>query len=395
MGLLRSVTGMVHLEITGSDLPKTLQKLSNAGICVYDAQETAKFTLCVTLEKKDLTKAMTIFRTQGDRTEPIGKLGVYWSFQKLLHRPVLVIGIALLMILTVYLPTRILFVTVEGNDSIPARQILEAASHSGIYLGASRVEVRSEKVKNRLLEAMPQLQWAGVNTRGCVAVITVRERAASAAQEEAPGVGHIVAAKDGVILSCTATAGNLLCKPGDAVRKGQILISGYTDCGLVIRAEAAQGRVEAQTIYQILAATPAEYGLISEETVMSRNFTLLLGKKRINLWKGSGNTQVTCGRMYEEYYVTLPGGYQLPLGIGVQTDWQRTIDPYRYDLADLEAFLFTSTLDYLLDHMVDGAIVSEDLECSEEEGLSYLEGSYVCTEMIGRVQAEQIGEGNE
>ena len=38
--------------------------------------------------------------------------------------------------------------------------------------------IRSEKVKNSLLQRIPQLQWAGINTDGCVAVISVREKTA-------------------------------------------------------------------------------------------------------------------------------------------------------------------------------------------------------------------------
>ena len=389
------MAGMVRLHITGSDLPKTMQKLANSGITIYNAQETAAYTVCITLERRDFSKAIRILEAQGDAVERIGNIGIYWPFRKLFFRPVLMFGVFALILLTLYLPTRVLFVTVEGNHHVPSKQILEAAGQSGIYFGASRVEVRSEKVKNRLLHALPQLQWAGVNTRGCTAVITVRERTASTTEEKQTAVSHVVASKDGVILSCTATAGNLVCQPGEAVKKGQILISGYTDCGLLIRIEAAKGHVYAHTRYKLLAVTPAEYVGVVEEDVMSRKFTLLLGKKRINLWKGSGNTPVTCGRMYEEYYITLPGGYQLPFGIAVQTDWQRTLQPNICTPGSYEKLLEDSTREYLLDHMVDGTVLTATTEHSEATGLHCLTGSYICTEMIGRTQAEQIGENNE
>ena len=92
----------------------------------------------------------------------------------MLFRPVLLAGLGILFLLAMYLPSRVLFIRVEGNMQIPDRQILAAAEECGIRFGASRREVRSEKVKNALLSSVPQLQWAGVNTAGCVATISVR-----------------------------------------------------------------------------------------------------------------------------------------------------------------------------------------------------------------------------
>lgn len=395
MGMIRSMEGIVRLKITGSDLPKSLQKLAGVGIPIYEVTQTEMFTLNVTLERRHYTKANKVLSAQGDSVEILGNKGFYWTFHNLMHRPILLAGVILLTFLTLFLPTRVLFVQVEGNQLVPSNLILEAASQSGIYVGASRVEVRSEKVKNRLLQTVPQLQWAGVNTRGCVAIISVRERMQTSQTESPPMVQHIVAARDGIILSCTATAGNLICRPGEAAKKGQILISGYTDCGLVIRAEAACGRIYAQTIYDITAITPSEYAWIQEEEVESQNFTLLLGKKRINLWKDSGNEEGSCGRMYKEYYISLPGGYQLPIGIAVQTNFQQSVQTGPIPQSYGENLLTQSTGNYLLDHMIDGALISASIQCGLSDSLYCLQGRYICTEMIGKEQVEQIGEWNE
>ena len=89
---------------------------------------------------------------------------------------VLIIGLMLLLFFSVWLPSRVLFIEIQGNDTLSAQSILEEAKDCGIIMGASRRFVRSQQVKNTLLDKLPQLQWAGVETIGCVAVITVRER---------------------------------------------------------------------------------------------------------------------------------------------------------------------------------------------------------------------------
>lgn len=60
--------------------------------------------------------------------------------------------VVLLGALTVFLPGRILFLQVEGNGAVPGKLILEHAAECGVHFGASTRKLRSEQVKNHLLD---------------------------------------------------------------------------------------------------------------------------------------------------------------------------------------------------------------------------------------------------
>jgi len=295
-----------------------------------------------------------------------------------------------LLLLVFCLPTRVLFIQVEGNSSITSGRILEAAQSSGIKFGASRKNVRSEKVKNALLEAVPQLQWAGVNTAGCVATISVRERQVSSSDGLDSGVSSIVATRDGVIQELTVTGGNPMCKVGQAVKKGQILVSGYTDCGISIRAERAKGEVYAVTERKMTAYLPTDWTYRGEKQSVTKKYGLIIGKKRINFYKGSGILDTGCVKMYEENFLTLPGGLQLPLAIVTEV-WVSfppvsvsvSVDGSSSALTDL-------TREHLLKSMIAGRILSQNETVSQEDGVLKLEGVYGCLEMIGKEQSEEI-----
>ena len=62
--------------------------------------------------------------------------------------------------------------------------------------------------------------------------------------------------RDGFIVSATVTRGNFLCRVGQSVKAGQVLISGYTDCGICIQATRAEGEIYAQTSRDFAAVTP-------------------------------------------------------------------------------------------------------------------------------------------
>ena len=344
------------------------------------------------IRRRDFRKLAALAEKRGESVRILRRPGLYWVFKRLALRPVLATGLTVPILLSLLLPTRVLFVRVEGNEAVHSRRILAAAEDCGIRFWASRRQVRSEQVKNALLEAVPELQWAGVNTAGCTAVISVRERTKEEEAEAGNGVSHVEAIRDGVVLSVTATAGTPLCQIGQAVRAGEVLISGYTDCGICIRAGQAEGEVFARTKREISAARPASFGIIGEKRPAGRKISLRIGKKRINLWKDSGISEVSCGRMYEEYYITLPGGFKLPLAVCVDTYHIYDMIPGVYGPEESREALAQFARRYLLRQMVAGQILLTDLRFTEDSGLFRLEGNCLCAEMIGRRKQEQIGE---
>ena len=395
MGLWQSLGGMVEAELTSADLEAALGAVSGKNIPLHRIRKISDLSAEFFLSRKDYPTLCALAAGRGDSLKLVSRLGVYWKMQALLRRPVLLFGMAFLLILVLFLPTRVLFIRVEGNETVPANRILEVAERSGICFGASRRDVRSEKMKNAMLGAVPELQWAGVNTAGCVATISVRERTAVENRQEPAGITNIAAIRDGVVTSCTVTGGTALCTVGQAVRRGQILVSGYTDCGICIRAEQSQGEIFAQTNREITAVTPANCLAVTENVAVMRKYSLIFRKKRINLWKDSGISDAGCGRIDREYYLTLPGGFSLPLGLATETYTLRETAEREIPIADAEAELAAFGETYLTGQMVAGQILRKQENVTAQSGLYLFSGEYDCTEMIGRVQREQIGEYHE
>lgn len=392
MTFWNSVAGMLEGELTGAEPGKSLQMITDRGIRLYDIRWEGELSVRFCFFRRDRAVIAALCERRGDRFRLNRRRGLYWTGFGLLRRPVLLTGMLLGFFLTLWLPTRVLFLSVEGNQAIPARQILEAAAECGIRFGASRRTVRSERMKNALLGALPELQWAGVNTAGCTAVISVREREPEPQTPQSLSFSHVVALRDGYITSCTATRGNLLCAPGQVVQEGQLLISGFTDCGICIRAEAAEGEIFAQTRREIRAVTPTKAVLRQTEGETKRLYSLILGKKRINLWKDSGIWDATCGRMYEEYYITLPGGFRLPITLAVETitGWETA----RGDALPGERELLDFARSLVSGQMTAGQILWQDAAFASAKGLLTLDARFLCEEMIGRVITEEIGDTN-
>lgn len=390
MDLWHSLNGMVTIQITSADPAGVLSALYGRGIPMEDVRFVDELTLHFQVERQHRKAVIAFVEKRGDQWKILSHKGLFWQFHSLIKRPVLVSGLLVFLLLTVFLPTRIYFFRVEGNSAVPEKYILELASQCGIHFGAERREVRSEKVKNALLSAIPELEWVGINTAGCVVTISVRERQNGEDVQTPQGVSSIVAIRDGVVQELTVTGGSAACKPGQAVRAGQVLISGYTDCGLSIRAERAKGEIYATTsrrLALLMLETDSQRGQsISKE----QKYALIIGKKRINFYQDSGNLDASCVKMYEENYVTLPGGFQLPIAIVTETwiEYESTAPTATIEEGSLT--LSKLAQDYLCGQMVAGTISSRDESFSQQDGVLLLDGEYGCLEMIGRERNEEI-----
>ncbi len=388
------MAGMVTVTLTAAEPEKTLHCLNEAGVVLHQIRWLQPLTVQFQCGQYDRKKIKRICEKRGDQVEFSQTTGLRQLAGKLLRRPVLATGGLVFLFLTVFLPTRVLFIQVEGNERLPSRQILEAAADCGIRFGVSRRQVRSEKMKNTLLSTMPELKWAGINTAGCRAIISVRERDIPEEVPVSHGTANLVSVRDAYVTDLTVTRGSALCVPGQVVREGQVLISGYTDLGILLQVTQAQGEVWGETIRQIRTITPAQQVLRQEEMEDEMRLSLILGKKRINFGKGSGIYPATCGRMYQEYTIILPGGFRLPVSLAVErtTSWKTDLLPVSRQMVESQMQVFSRQ--QILAQTVAGRILKEDQTLLEQQNCHCLESRFLCLEMIGRISKEEIGEAN-
>ena len=396
MNFWRSLDGEIQVELVTADPAGALAAIAKAGIPIRQVLPQEELTLSFRVRRRDLKRLNRLAAKRGEKLTALKKLGLYYVIRGLLHRKLLLAGVSLLLLLAFLIPTRVLFFRVTGNSRIPAREILAAAENCGLRFGVSRRGVRSEKIKNSLLSTIPELKWVGVNTYGCVAEIRVAEKSVTVPMEpDGKGLCHLVAARDGVVTDVTVTRGTALCVSGQSVTEGETLISGLMDCGITQKATTAQGEVTALTNRTFSAVTPDNRLIREDATKKVTRWSLVLGKKRIKLWIGSGIWGTECDRMYQEYPLTLPGGFRLPVALAAD---RFHVSPLREEEvleADTEVQLQAFAEDSLKSAMLAGAIQEKQETLSHIAGRYSLMGEYLCQEVISRRVWEQIGDTNE
>lgn len=386
MDIWRSMSGMLQIQITSPDPHRLIRELIGSDVEVFDLHESNDLTVSIKVRRKDVRKLRKMANNCNAEVKITGRFGAFWMVRRVVFRPVIMLCIVLLFVTLFYFPSRIFFVQVEGNDSLPDNLILSCAEECGIGFGADRSEVRSEKVKNMLLSKIPQLQWIGVNTQGCTAVISVREKSQEEDTAQDKRVCSIVAVCDGVVDHCTVYKGNALCRPGMAVKKDQVLVSGFTDCGIMIQATQAEAEIFGTTKRQLQLLTPAQMHKRNSEGNKISKLSLIIGKKQIKFYKDSGISDVECVKMKKVKYLTLPGGYRLP--IAFVREWVE--DCGNVEMVPLNAdWLDAYAENYLRSVMTAGRILNSSVDSSCSTEVYHFSGTYNCYELIGIPEYEE------
>lgn len=290
-------------------------------------------------------------RTTRSRVRIRRKVGLPFWLYRARRRPMLVWG-ALGFVLSLYFLSSWVWVvsvyTEKGPHRLPAQQILEVARSQNLRPGVLKSAVNWEAVKEKL-KLMPEVSWAEIEIQGTRALIHIAEKTLPTPSEEAARQpAHVVAGKDAVIEDILVLAGHPLVKAGDAVHRGQVLVSaevppevpepeagsppptGEPGTPLYVHARAiVRGRVE----YRSQAVAPLVEGRLVPTGRKSRSWSLVAGSSQIRFGpKASPFSQVQV-----EEQSLLPGWLSRYLPVAIHQITYQEVQPHRQVLTVSQA----------------------------------------------------------
>jgi len=381
----------VRVQFVSAEPEKILNILAEKEIVLLEVKHMDALRMEIVVYKRHYQILCRELVKNHSQIKDVRELDVFPFLKRMIRRPLMLIGIAVYLSAACILPGRILFVNVVGNSRIPDSLILSAAADSKIRFGCRSKYVRSEEAKNQILAAVPQLQWVGINTSGCVATIHVKERSdPNKAPAYPTGIGNVVSRKDGTITDMTVYSGTPLVSIGQSVKEGEILVSGYSDYGIKTVAQSAQAEIMAHTMRSVTFITPCPLIRQGDYTQKHICYRLRIGKKVINLCNHSGIPDTVCVRMYSEDYWYLPGGFQLPVSLLRIENLYYRQNACEMPLAATEHWLPAYAKTYLQTQMIAGQILDENLIWADSDTYQQVYGEYACHEMIGQVKYEEI-----
>lgn len=395
--VIRYLRGEIRVCITGASVERCINLFSQEGIVFRDLHRKDELNVELSMLSKEKKRIEALATRSFCTVEIKQERGLLQTLRPLRARPLLVFGAAAVMALSFFLQSFVWVISVEGENTVHEETILRQLEELGIRFGTWAPSVDSQMTKAQMLNRVPELSWLAVNRTGGKLTVLVTERSAASSAKPPYAAGSIVALRDGIITDYRILEGMRLCKRGDAVKAGQILVSGYEDYGLYLRAVCADAEIYAQTWHGGTVVMPAQR---TEKHYTGREWTqisLLLGRKRINLCGNSGIYAGSCDKMISVKKITL-AGYTFP--VTVETVTYRE---YEEERVTVEASAAQCALSEAWQRQTRSAMIAGTIEQTEEtflesSGLYILHAKSTCNEMIARlVQIEEPykGENNE
>lgn len=278
-------------------------------------------------------------------------------------------------------------VRVTGNESMSATEIKAALREGGLYVGSYKPQIETDVLENRVLLASDKLSWISIRINGTVAQVQVIERVA-VPSEEGKLPANLIASCDGQIESVELFRGDCVVAVGQAVKKGDLLVSGVYDSQTVgCRFTRAAGRVRARTSHTYRIEIPLSYMEKRYSHTEKGEIWLNFFQKSMKIFKNTGNGVGDCDIIETVRSFSGFGSYALPVSLTVaERRYYEEVAVTRTAEEALEA-AYASLSRELGSLSEDTQLLRKDISTTLTDDALILECSVLCIENIA-VQVE-------
>ncbi len=313
--------GSVLIECEGGYPETFLNVAAENAIPLWDIRRCDSSLWCRT-HAAHYIRLRAVSRRACVRMRVRGKFGLPFHWHRLGLRSGLFAGVILFVLLLQLLSSRIWVVRIQGNDTISEEDIRAVVEPFGVCEGGSFKGVDIADLRLTALQQLPNLTWLTVNQSGSIATVEIKER--SPVDPLAGNVPtNLIALRDGVIVSIDTATGQPMVRVGDAVRRGDLLISGVTDSKVGPQLKKAAGSVVARVTHTLQVTVPYEESVTVPTHTVSRPKLNLFGFS-IPLYTNS--TLSGSPTENTERYPLIANGVPLPIGMDVTQFTYTTTD---------------------------------------------------------------------
>ncbi len=214
----------VRCRVTGLNVEKLVNEARKRGLIFRKARREQNRALTVDLSPRDYGALQALAGEMGYEIGPAEPLGLLKLFKRFSRRAGLWTGIFFASALLVWSLGYIWQIRVE-NAGPYAGEIRLFLEENGIRPGVRRSAVDLEALREGLEWRLPKVKWVRAEWTGVALRLRVEEGTPPPELTDA-GPGDVVAAEDGLLKRLIVYAGTPAAKPGDIVKKGQVLIRG-------------------------------------------------------------------------------------------------------------------------------------------------------------------------
>lgn len=329
----------VWLRIEGSLLERLLQHGLNRGARFALVRRVAPRVVILAADAQSAELMIALCEKYGLNCRTLRRGGWAALKDRLRARWTLAPCVALGFLACMLFLSRVWMIDVDFTGPCAERgdraEILSALEAAGVERGMATARADTDDLQKQLMAACADYSFIGVRRQGVRLLVEASPEVPAPQLYALNRARDLVAARDGVIESVTVHSGAACVKPGDTVRRGQLLIRGEEDKSKEETAPvAALGEVIARCWYEGEASGELERSVNLRTGRVSTGCRLKLMNLSLTLTACEGYAAEDC-----EVEFLPVGGLFLPLEIERSVHWETETRRERADETQLEARL--------------------------------------------------------
>lgn len=230
-----------------------------------------------------------------------------------------------LCIISVYIMSLFIWdINILGGMKYTPEAMLKFLKEKDVYAGIMKSRVDCQEIEETIRLAYNDIGWVSAEIKGTRLIIKITETDMPAPMGEARAPSHMVATKDAIIKSIITRTGTPAVRPGDIVKKGDILVSGIVtvkddfDVVLDLKPVIASATIRCKSYYDYYDAFLMDYKAKEFTGEMKNGYYITIFGKKIFLYNRR-NPYVRYDIIVNENTLHITDSFYLPLRYGMIT----------------------------------------------------------------------------
>ncbi len=259
LDIIKFVRGYVRVKIDKDGAERFINLCSKNKISVWDIKKEPQ-GFFVNIKIKDYKRLRKHRKNINfpPKFRVYKKYGLPFILKSYEKRKGIAVGIVLSLLLLNFLSSFVWDIKVIGNEQITTTEILSACEELGVKKGVRKRKIDTYNLKPSLILKVDGIAWCSFNVEGSVLTVDISEAKDSAKNKESLP-SNIVATADGVIMSTEISMGTKVVEIGQAIRKGDLLVSGAINYGEKTDFIKSEGIIIAETDRVFTKTVPLKY----------------------------------------------------------------------------------------------------------------------------------------
>lgn len=393
MGIFDYLRGWSELEVQGAVPERLLNALAARNIPFWGVRKQDGCTMRFKVRRKYAETASALALKSQCTVSGCSACGAPVKLKALRARYALLAGALLCTAVLAVSSCFVWDIRVVGNETLSTGEIVRALSDCGAGIGSFWPAFTGDSLRNEMLLRLPELRWVAVNYDSSTITVIVRERTEKPEMVDEHAPAHIIAEKSGVVSEVSVLMGKPQVAERQTVLAGEPLISGavpstFGDTQIV----HAYGTVRARTWYEIRSSREITETMKSYTGRERHRWGVIFGTRRVNFYGNSRIYGGECDKIIEEYPLSVPGVFTLPVSLVRETYTQYNAAPAAQSTDVLRLEMEAELRNYLDTLIGDGSVTSASVRFSEKDGVLTATLTAECLEDIGRTVPMDEGE---